>query len=142
MPRDWGDDLRQEIALLFAQKVGRSPDLHVDRQKVEEHFGGWAWTMVERLGSNAIEGLHRRYRVESALAVDSARQRKQDVEVKVALSMAMSELPPLTRKILELYDKGYKLTEIAALTGEKYWKVVELFQQGIDHLKDRLTDRE
>lgn len=141
VPRDWGDDLRQEIALLFVQKIERSPDLHVDRQIVEAHFGGWIWTIVDRLGIEAVQRLHKLYRVQSHFISEEAIERKRNLEVKVELSIAMAELPPLTQHILLLYDKGHTLKEIATIVKEKYWKVFDLFWRGVEYLQDRLTDR-
>lgn len=141
VPRDWGDDLRQEISLLFARKVERLPDLHVDREMVDAHFGGWMWTIVNRLGIEAVERLHRLYRVQSHSVGGGAIERKENLELKVDLSIAMAELPALTRNILQLYDKGYKLTEIAGIVDEKYWKVFALFRRGVEYLREKLADR-
>lgn len=117
------------------------PDLHVDREMVDAHFGGWIWTIVNHLGIEAVQRLHRLYRVQSHSVGDRAIERKENLELKVELSIAMAELPPLTRTILQLYDKGYKLTEIAMLVNEKYWKVFELFRRGIEFLQERIADR-
>lgn len=139
IPCDWHEDLEQQISLLFVQKVQHSPDLHVDRQVVEAHFGGWIWTIIDRLGVNAVQQLHRLYRGEGKI-VDDASAAKTNLDVKIDLGFALAELPPLTRTILSLYHQGHTLPEIADLVREKYWRVRDAFLSALAQLKERLGD--
>lgn len=138
VPSDWREDLEQQISLLFLQKVEHSPDLRVDRQIVEAHFGGWIWTIVDHLGAKAVQQLHRLYRVEGNSLDDVASATKANLDVKIDLGFALAELPPLTRTILSLYDEGHTLAEIADLVGEKPWRVYETFANAVARLKGRL----
>lgn len=140
IPLDWRPDLEQHISLLFVQKVRRRPDLGVDRQMAEEHFGGFVWTIVERLALNAIERLHKLYRRQSALFADVAGSARWTLEQQVDVGLLLAGLPPLTRTILTLYDAGHTLKQIADLVGEEYWRVCKIYRDAIATLEERLTD--
>jgi DNA-directed RNA polymerase specialized sigma24 family protein len=134
------DDLQQEISLLFVQKARHSPDLHVNLEMVEAHFGGWMWTIVDRLCAEATQRLHRAYRSQSGLAEDLAVAAKRQLDVKIDVSIALAELPLFTRTVLSLFEQGHTVKEIAALLGEKYWKVYDTYRRGIEFLREKLGE--
>ncbi len=134
------DDLEQEIALLFLQKAHKQPDLHVNLDVVEGHFGGWVWTIIDRLCAEAIQHLHRVYRFEGNLLDEVESTTKQNEETKIDIGLLIAGLPQATQAILALFDEGYTLTEIAELVDEQYWRVCETFRKAVAFLRDRLSD--
>ena len=140
VPGNFQDDLAQEMSLLLIQKARRSPDLHVNAAMVEEHFGGWVWTIVDHLCVEAVKRLHRIFRSQGCLAVDVALAKKQQLDRKIDLAMELAKMPLLTRTVLSLYDEGYSLKEIAQRLDHKYWKICEAYRAGIAFLRDKIGD--
>lgn len=139
VPRGCGEDLQQAILLLFLQKARNAPDLRVKRELVADHFGGWIWSIVDDFGLQAIQSIRRLYRFEARLVEDVASRHKGNLDREVDLKLLIAEMPILTQTILSLFDEGFKLTEIADLVGEKYWKVCELQRNAVAHLRERLS---
>ena len=135
VPRNCREDLEQTILVLFLLKARRAPDLHVKRDLVKEHFGGWIWSVVDDLGLQAIRTIRRLYRFEATLFDDVASRGKQNLDRQVDVKLLVAELPKLTQTILSLFDEGHNLTEIADLVGEKYWKVCQLHRDAIAYLR-------
>jgi DNA-directed RNA polymerase specialized sigma24 family protein len=139
-PSDCRDDLEQEISLLFLQKARKTPDMHVNLEVVESHFGGWIWTIVDRLCIEAIQRLHRIYLFDGELLDDVPGSTKESRDIKIDVGLLVGELPMLTQTILAFFNDGYTLKEIADLVDEKYWRVCELYRGAIVFLRERLGD--
>jgi hypothetical protein len=140
VPEDCLKDLEQEISLVFVERVSRTPDLHVDRELVEGHFGGWVWTIIDRSCIKAIQRLHRLYGFEKNVMHEVAASPKWDLDKAADVRMLVQELPPLSQAILSLFDEGYNLKDIAEIVGEEYWKVCELYRKAVAYLRQRLCD--
>lgn len=140
VPSAWRNDLEQEISLLFLQKCEKTPDLHVNLEVVESHFGGWIWTIIDHLSVEAVQRLHRVYRSEGNVLDDAACSIQRDIATKIDLSLLVAELPPLTQTILALFDEGYTRKEIADLVDEPYWRVCDTCQKAVAYLRERLRD--
>lgn len=140
VPSSCRHDLEQEIALLFLQKAHKTPDLHVNLDVVEGHFGGWVWTIVDRLCAEAIQHLHRVYPSKDNLLDDVESSTKLGEETKIDIGLLIARLPRLTQTILALFDEGYTLREIAKLVDEDYWRVCKTFREAVAFLRSRLRD--
>ena len=138
VPGDFRDDLQQEMSLIFVQKARRSPDLHINAEIAETHFGGWVWTIVDHLAAEAIKRLHRIYRSQGCLAADVALATKRQLDWKIDLAMELAKMPLLTRSVLSLFDEGYTIKEIAQELGEKYWKVYDAYRRGVELLREKI----
>ena len=140
IPNNWRKDLEQEISLLFVQKAEKTPDLHVNLDVVEEHFGGWVWTIIDHLAAEAVKRLHRVYRSDETLLDDFACSPQRDIATKIDVYALIAQPPPLTQAVLKLFDEGYTLKEIAKLVDEPYWRVCEIRQEAVACLRERLGD--
>lgn len=140
IPGNWRKDLEQEISLLFIQKAEKTPDLHVNLDVVEEHFGGWVWTIIDHLAIEAVRRLHRVYRSDEILLDDFACSPERDIATKIDVSLLIAELPPLAQTILTLFDQGHTLGAIARLVDEPYWRVCSIYRNAVAHLRDRLRE--
>lgn len=140
VPSNYRDDLEQEISLLFIQKTDKTPDLHVNLDVVESHFGGWVWTIIDRLCAEAIQHLHRVYQTEDNLLDDVESSTKLGEETKIDIGLLIAGLPQTTQTILALFDEGYTLREIAELVDEDYWRVCKTFREAVAFLQRRLRD--
>lgn len=141
LPGSCRDDLEQEISLLFLQRAHKTPDLHVNFDVIESHFGGWVWTIIDRLCAEAAQHLRRVHRsAEESLVNDVESTAEQNELTKIDIGFLMAELPQTAQAILALYDEGYTLREIAQLVNDRYWRVCETFRDAIAFLRDRLRD--
>lgn len=140
VPSNWRKDLEQEISLLFVQKADKKPDLHVNLDVVEIHFGGWVWTIIDHLCAEAVKRLHRVYRADGDVLDDLACSPQQDIAARIDMRLLIAGLPPLTRTILTLFDEGHTLTEIAEFLDEPYWRVSKIYRKAVARLRDQLLD--
>ncbi|MGH7136270.1 MAG: sigma-70 family RNA polymerase sigma factor [Pirellulales bacterium] len=140
VPSSCRDDLEQEISLLFLQKADKTPDLHVNFDVVETHFGGWIWTIIDRLCAEAVQHLHRVYRFEGNVLDDIECSTRQHEQSKIDIGLLIARLPQMTQTILTLFDEGYTLKEIAELVDEPYWRVCGIYREAVAFLRDRLRD--
>lgn len=140
IPSNWRKDLEQEISLLFVQKAEKTPDLHVNLDVVEEHFGGWMWTIIDHLAAEAVKRLHRFYRSDETLLDEFACSPQPEIVTRIDMKMLIAELPPLTKTILTLFDEGYTQREIAEILDEPYWRVGNIYRKAVAQLRERLRD--
>lgn len=140
IPSNWRKDLEQEVSLAFIHKAEKTPDLHVNLDVVEEHFGGWVWTIIDHLAVEAVKHLHRVYRSDEILLDEIACSPQPETATKIDVKLLIAELPTLPRIILTLFDEGHTLREIAKIVDEPYWRVCKLYRNAVAHLRGRLRD--
>ena len=136
LPSHWLEDVKQEAMLLFAQHLQRAPDLHVDLERVEQHFESWLRTIIVRDCQQVVR---------SMVAANIHHSTLEDVqedsvvnlrkEFSLEFNKAVQQLSDRQRIVILLVAKGDSWNEIAQQIGVTYRQVRYAYQMGIRRLK-------
>lgn len=140
VPKRNREDMEQEIALHFVHKASKRPDLQVDYEIVERHFGGWLWTIIDHLCIEVLRQRHMQHHAENLLMIDVAGTPRCDIDRRIDVGILITGLSPVSQTILSLFDHGFTRREIAEQIGEPYWKVCQIHRMAIAFLRERLND--
>jgi len=129
-PSHWQEDVRHEAMLLLAEKLSRVPDLHINGELADRHFGGWLSRITLRDCCLAVSKLLRRPRhvppVRSPISLDVV------LDVRWALRRISD---PLCRTVLALFASGMELNDIAARLDVSYARTRRSFRAGAQEMR-------
>jgi RNA polymerase sigma factor (sigma-70 family) len=141
-PKQWAEDLQEDVIVLLAKRLGHAPDLHVDRARAAEQFSGWLATIIEHACQDALRHMRSGHR---EVALDARGESRLSVEDSAAealdLRSAMDGIPDSIRTVIELYLRGLRLHEIASRLGLTFWQVRRAFRRGKALLAQMLNGR-
>lgn len=139
MPDQWIDEIKHDAMLLLARTLRHAPDLHVDREQVDQKFPGWMGTIVLRDCREALRRMRRAHTRsipigDAEVAVDG----RSDIELQIDLSMAVDRLEDPERTVVTLFSYDVPVTEIATELNLGYWKTYRILQRGLQQLRELL----
>jgi len=132
-------DVKQDAMLLLARKLRKTPDLHIDHQRAEEHFPGWMETIITRDCLEALRRIRRRQPLSSeAVSDDQFAGEDADIDSQIDFSLLLDQFPDPERTIVTLYAKGWNVTQIAAELGLDYGKARRLLRRGLALVAEKI----
>ena len=137
-PFDWAEDIEHEALLYLAKNLQHAPDLHVDRKLSEAHFSGWLATIIEHDCAQALRVRLSHCDSMTQLSEHPDLKSVASIELLIDLKMAISNLPPRIRTVVELYGHGWSLREIAADLDISYWQAYRTLRTALRHLRSVL----
>jgi DNA-directed RNA polymerase specialized sigma24 family protein len=130
-----------EALLAFARRLARTPDLHVDLERVDETFPAWIGAIVERACGEAIQWLARLDRLQHGVLESIPDPRlEQAADARVDVNLAISEQEEPHRTLLWLSARGWSVQEIADQLDMTYWEVYRRLNAAVTRLQRRLAD--
>jgi RNA polymerase sigma factor (sigma-70 family) len=137
----WLGDVMHEALLAFARRLARTPDLHVDLERVDETFPAWIGAIVERACGEAIQWLARLDRLQHGVLESIPDPRlEQAADARVDVNLAISEQEEPHRTLLWLSARGWSVQEIADQLDMTYWEVYRRLNAAVTRLQRRLAD--
>lgn len=137
----WLGDVKHEALLALARRLVKTPDLRVDRERVDETFPAWIGVIVERSCGEAIHWLTQLEQLHRVMLEDiAAPPEGQPLDAAIDLELAIGEQPEPERTMLHLKAMGFSVPEIAERLEMTYWETYRRLHAAAARLERRLTD--
>lgn len=141
LPIDLQPDLVHDALILLATHLRRVPDLQYDRTRPPDRFPAWMSTILKHHCQDAVRCVRHYYRRTSSWPghemtnTDCRRQAG-----RVAMSLALDDVPEPAGSVVRLYVKGHTRKNIAQLLEIPYADVRRLFREAVRRLRQEDRD--
>jgi RNA polymerase sigma factor (sigma-70 family) len=131
------EDVRHEALVHLARALQRSPDLHIDLQRLDE-FPGWVATIIRHCCMESLRRLCREDPIPpDEEGVPYLAAYGTDVPGRFELHDTLQHLPLEEQEAVVLRCEGRSLHEIAEKLGKSFWSVCHLLRNVREELSER-----
>jgi RNA polymerase sigma factor (sigma-70 family) len=140
-PPDWLGDVVSLSLVIFAEKLKRTPHLHLDPQAAERTFAAWLRQLMSRDCLEAIRQWQRTTPPQRELWPHDwiSTGEMRILAEQIDLAFLLERLPQPEQDIVSLFLQGYRRNEIAQHAKMPYGRVRRGLQRGLRQLR-RLLD--
>lgn len=140
-PAGWANDVAHEALVRFREQLRKTPDLGVDRARVQKTFPTWMAARLRFASNDAIDFLHRLHGREAPAETEPADARPAPpIDLWIDVRMAVGRFEEPVRSALLLLEAGFPVQEIAERIGRTYAETRRMLERGLGRLALQLRD--
>lgn len=133
-------DVAQEAVVLLAGKLRKTPDLHYNPQAPRANFAAWLRQITRRDCEQAARRLQQMAPPAfELLPTDKTTDPAEQLDNRLDIHQAVSELPEPVRRIVRLYALGRLPAAIATKLKMRRDQVDPLLREGLERLRTQLS---
>ena len=135
---DWLGDVQHDAMLLLARSLQSDPDLGLDPQRIDEHFGGWMGVMIRNDCRQAFRRIHRLFAPSRELFdTHVTADERSRIEDRIDVSRAVDQLAEPGRSILTPHAHGFSVQEISSMLELEYFVAYRAYRRGVEEMRAR-----